>query len=438
MTLTTAADIAVPERDHSYYSASLERETSFPKLRGQVSVDVAVVGGGFTGVATAVELSERGLKVALVEAKKIGWGASGRNGGQVTGSLSGESAMRKQLRVASLGRDVDDFIWRLRWRGHEIIESRVAKYGIVCDLKRGHLHAAMKAPHLRDLQEEFEEAQRRGMGGDVTLLDAGGVRELLATERYIGALKNTRNLHLHPLRLCIGEAMAAAGLGASMFEHSEAITIIHGPRPTLVTAEGRVNARQILIAGDVYHRLEPRRLRGMIFPAIGGIVATQRLGALASAINPEDLAVYDCRFVLDYYRLTADSRLLFGGGANYSGRASRDIATELRDSIECTFPQLKGIGIDFQWTCAMGIVINRIPQLGKLSDNVWYCQGYSGHGIASSHVMGEILAEALTGTLSRFDTFASFKHVKVPFGAALGNPLLAAGMWYYQLLERLR
>jgi gamma-glutamylputrescine oxidase len=435
--LATTAGVATPERDASYYTASLDRETCFPQLQGEVSVDVAIVGGGFTGVATAVELSERGLKVALVEAKKIGWGASGRNGGQVTGSLSGESAMRQQLRATS-GAEVDDFIWRLRWRGHEIIETRVAKYGIACDLKRGHLQAAMKVGHLRDLQQAFEESQRRGMGSDVSLLDAGGVRELLATERYVGALKNTRNLHLHPLKLCIGEALAADRLGASIFEHSEVLNIIHGPRPALVAAEGRVNARHILIAGDVYHDLEPRRLRGMIFPAIGGIVATQRLGALAEAINPEDLAVYDCRFVLDYYRLTADGRLLFGGGANYSGRDSRDIAGELWDSIESTFPQLKGMGIDFQWTCAMGIVVNRIPQLGKLSDNVWYCQGYSGHGIATSHVMGEILADALTGTLGRFDTFAAFKHVRVPFGAVLGNPLLAAGMWYYNLLERLR
>jgi gamma-glutamylputrescine oxidase len=438
MTLASAASVADPERDASYYTASLERETSFPRLQGEVSVDVAIVGGGFTGVATAVELSERGLKVALVETKKIGWGASGRNGGQVTGSLSGDSAMRKQMRAASLGAEVEDFIWRLRWRGHEIIETRVTKYGLSCDLKRGHLHAAMKVGHLRELQESFDEAQRRGMSGDVTLLDAGGVRELLATERYIGALKNTRNLHLHPLKLCIGEALAADRLGASLFEHTEVLNIIHGPQPTLVTAEGRVKARHILIAGDVYHDLEARRLRGMIFPAIGGIVATQPLGALAKAINPEDLAVYDCRFVLDYHRLTADGRLLFGGGANYSGRGSRDIAGELRDSIESTFPQLKGIGIDFQWTCAMGIVINRIPQLGKLSDNVWYCQGYSGHGIATSHVMGEIMAEALTGTLGRFDTFAAFKHRRVPLGRVLGNPLLAVGMWYYKLRERLR
>jgi gamma-glutamylputrescine oxidase len=433
-----AGRVAAPEREASYYTASLDRETAYPRLQGEVSVDVAIIGGGFTGVATAVELSERGLKVALVEKHKIGWGASGRNGGQVTGSLSGEAAMRKQLRGAFPGTEIDNFIWNLRWRGHEIIEARVAKYGISCDLKRGHLHAAMKLGHLKELQASFEEAQRRGMSRDVTLLDAAGVRELLATDRYVGAVKNTRNLHLHPLKLCIGEARAAENLGTSIFEHTEALDIVHGAQPRVVTAEGQVNARHILIAGDVYHTLERRRLGGMIFPAMGGIVATQPLGALARAINPDDLAVYDCRFVLDYYRLTADGRLLFGGGANYSGRDSRNLAAELRNCIEITFPQLRGIGIDFQWSCAMGIVINRIPQLGKVSDNVWYCQGYSGHGIATSHLMGEILAEAMTGTLARFDTFAAFEHRRVPLGRALGNPLLAVGMWYYQMLERLR
>jgi len=426
-----------PERSPSYYSATLAEETHYPTLRGEVEVDFAIIGGGFTGIATAVELAERGYRVALVETHKIGWGASGRNGGQVTGSLSGDSAMDKQMR-RWLGNDVDDFIWHLRWRGHQIIEQRVARYAIACDLKRGHLHAAIKPSHLDELRASYDEACRRGMGDQVSLLDSSGVRQHLDSPLYCGALKNTRNLHLHPLNLCIGEARAAASLGAQLFEHSEVLEIIHGPRPAVVTREGRINATQVMLAGDVYHRLEKRQLKGKIFPAMGGIVTTAPLGALAERINPQDLAVYDCRFVLDYYRLTADKRLLFGGGANYSGRDSRDIAAELRPCIERTFPALKGVPIEFQWSCAMGIVVNRIPQLGKLSQNVWYCQGYSGHGVATSHVMGEIMATAMTGTLEQFDTFARCKHVRVPLGEVFGNGLLAAGMWYYQLLERLR
>jgi glycine/D-amino acid oxidase-like deaminating enzyme len=437
MTAAINAVIPAAERCPSYYSASLNQETDYPTLKGEVSVDVVIIGGGFTGVASAVELAERGLKVAIVEAHKIGWGATGRNGGQVTGSLSGDAAMAKQMRK-TLGEEVDDFIWQLRWRGHAIIEQRVTKYAIACDLKHGHLHAAMKPAHMHELEASYAEAERHGMASEVCLLDRAGVQRHLASDLYCGALKNSRNLHLHPLNLCIGEARAAASLGALIFEHSPVLEIVHGANPAVVTAAGRINAKQVLLAGDVYHKLEANKLKGLIFPAMGGIVTTAPLGELAEQLNPQDLAVYDCRFVLDYYRLTADKRLLFGGGCNYSGRDSRDIAAELRPGIERTFPQLKGVAIDFQWSCAMGIVINRIPQLGKLSDNVWYCQGYSGHGIATSHIMGEIMANALTGTLEQFDTFAACKQIKVPLGDLFGNPMLAAGMWYYQMLEKLR
>ncbi|UUT23747.1 FAD-binding oxidoreductase [Pseudomonas sp. T8] len=437
--MTAAFNPVTPaaERCPSYYSATLNDETAYPPLQGQVSVDVVIIGGGFTGVASAVELAEKGLKVALVESHKIGWGATGRNGGQVTGSLSGDEAMRKQMR-RTLGDEVDDFIWQLRWRGHRIIRQRVDKYAIACDLKHGHLHAAYKPSHLAGLRADYEEAVRRGMGDEVSLLDQQQLREVLDSPLYHGAIKNTRNLHLHPLNLCIGEARAAESLGALIFEHSEVLQIVHGERPAVITAQGRIDARQVLLAGDVYHKLEPKQLKGKIFPAMGGIVTTAPLGDLAKRLNPQDLAVYDCRFVLDYYRMTADGRLLFGGGANYSGKDSRDIAGELRPCIERTFPALKGAAIDFQWSCAMGIVINRIPQLGKLSDNVWYCQGYSGHGIATSHIMGEIMAQAITGHLGDYDTFAACQHIRVPFGDHLGNPMLAAGMWYYQMLERLR
>ncbi|MBA5979462.1 FAD-binding oxidoreductase [Pseudomonas sp. MD195_PC81_125] len=425
------------QRCNSYYTATLNQNTDYPTLQGRHQVDVVIIGGGFTGVATAVELAEKGLKVAIVESNKIGWGATGRNGGQVTGSLSGDGAMRKQMRP-KLGDEVDDFIWHLRWRGHQIIRQRVEKYGIRCDLKHGHLHAAYKPSHMDGLRNDYDEAVRRGLGAEVSLLDRSQVRDVLQSDLYHGAIKNTRNMHLHPLNLCIGEARAAESLGALIFENSEVLEIIHGKNPGVRTAHGQIDANQVMLAGDVYHKLEPGQLKGKIFPAMGGIVTTAPLGDLARQINPEDLAVYDCRFVLDYYRLTADGRLLFGGGANYSGKDSRDIAAELRPCIEQTFPALKGVQIDYQWSCAMGIVINRIPQLGKLSDNVWYCQGYSGHGIATTHIMGQIMSRAITGQMEQFDTFAQCQHIRVPMGDLLGNPLLAAGMWYYQMLERLR
>ncbi len=436
--MPAAAKSPAVNRTPSYYTATLNADSAYPALEGQYTVDVAIIGGGFTGIATAVELAERGFKVAVVEANKVGWGASGRNGGQVTGSLSGDGAMRKQLQKR-VGTDAEDFIWQLRWRGHEIIRNRVARYGIACDLKHGHLHAAYQPSHLADLRHGLSEAQSRGMGDEVHLLDAQQVHAMLDTPLYVGALHNTRNMHLHPLNLCLGEARAATSLGTLIFENSRVTEIVHGTQPAVVTPRGRVNAKAVLLAGDAYHALGQEKLAGTLFPATGGIVTTARLpDELVAKINPQDVAVYDTRFVLDYYRLTADKRLLFGGGANYSGKESRDIAAELRPAIERTFPALKGTPIEFQWSCIMGIVVNRIPQLGKLSDHVYYCQGYSGHGLATTHIMGEVMANAITGTMEKFDTFAQFKHVRVPAGKLLGSPLLAVGMWYYQLLEKLR
>lgn len=429
----------MPEpRCDSYYTHSITDDSDYPTLTGEQSVDVAIVGGGFTGVNTALELAQGGYSVAIVEANRIAWGATGRNGGQVTGSLSGERAMRKQMR-RTLGEDVGDFIWQLRWRGHDIIRQRIAQYDIECDLKFGHLHAALKPSHMRELEANYNEAARRGLGEEVTLLQAGDMPDYLESELYCGALYNRKNMHLHPLKLCLGEARAAATLGVQLYENSPVVDIVHGDSPQLVTANGKLKAKQILLAGNAYHRLERNSLSGKIFPAAGGIVVTEPLGEdVARAINPRDLAVYDCRFVLDYYRLTADRRLLFGGGANYSGRPSRDIAAELRPALERTFPRLRGVAIDYQWSGMMGIVINRIPQLGRVTDNVWYAQGYSGHGIASSHIVAEIVANAMDGQLREFDVFAACEHIRVPGGEWLGNQLLVLGMWYYHLLEKLR
>lgn len=431
------------QRCPAYYSATVKQDSDYPELEGDVRVDVAIVGGGFTGINTALELAERGLKVAVIEAKKVAWGATGRNGGQVTGSLSGDGAMRKQMRK-TLGNDVDDFIWHLRWHGHDIIKNRIEKYGIDCDLKFGHLHTAYKASHLPELRANFQECLDHGMEEHVEFVERDRVGEFLETDIYHGGIYNKKNMHLHSLNLCLGEARAAESLGTLIFENSEVIDIDHGDnkagKPAKVfTKKGSVTANTVLLAGNAYHRLERLKMSGKIFPAAGGLIVTEPLGDdVANQINPKDVAVYDCRFVLDYYRLTADKRLLFGGGANYSGRESRDIDAELRPALEKTFPRLKGVKVDFQWSGMMGIVINRIPQLGKLSDNVFYAQGYSGHGIALTHIVSEIMANAITGQMKDFDTFANCNHIRLPGSEWIGNQFLALGMWYYLLLEKLR
>jgi len=426
------------KRCASYYNVTIKQESDYPELEGDIRVDVAIIGGGFTGVATAVELSEKGYKVALLEANKIAWGATGRNGGQVTGSLSGDAAMTKQLR-RQLGQDAEDYVWNLRWRGHDIIKHRVAKYGIDCDLKFGHIQTAYRPGHMQELQQMFDEANRRGMGEFMTLVPAQEMPAYLGSPLYHGGLVNRRNMHLHSVNLCLGEARAAESLGTQLFEHSQVVDILPGELATVVTPKGTVKANSVLIAGNAYHKLGRPKLRGMLFPASLGNCATAKLPEeLAKQLNPQDLAVYDCRFVLDYYRLTADNRLMFGGGTNYSGRDPKNVAAELRPAIERTFPQLKGVDIEFAWAGMAGIVINRIPQLGKIAPNIFYCQGYSGHGVATSHIMAEIMGLAIDGQMQEFDLFAAMRHIRIPLNEWFGNQALALGMLYYTLRENWR
>lgn len=422
----------------SYYAASRRPLPDHPALDGDVTADVCVVGGGFTGINTAIELAERGLTVVVLEQNRVGWGASGRNGGQVTGSLSGDKAMAREFRRV-LGDGTDDFIWNLRWRGHSIIRERVTKYGIDCDLKHGHVQTATKSAHIPELRALHETALARGMEGEVDWVEGDAMRALIESPLYSAGLVNRRNMHLHPLDLVRGEAAAAAGLGARIFENAKVLDIEDGTRARVRTASGTVTAGMVLLAGNAYHRLGRGPMRGALFPASLGVVATAPLSEeTARAINSEDLAIYDNRFVLDYHRLSADRRLIFGGGTNYSGRDSANIEAELRPAIEATYPRLKGVAIDYHWSGQAGIIVNRIPHLGRLSPNVFYAEGYSGHGIATSHIVAEIMANALTGTLGGFDVFAQVRHLRLPFGAWVGQQALALGMWYYKLLERLR
>lgn len=425
---------------NSYYAATANKMDPFPKLDGDIDVDVAILGGGFTGIASAVELAERGYKVAVLEANHIGWGATGRNGGQITGSLSGENAMKRQFK-RSLGAGAEEFVWNLRWRGHDIIKNRVEKYGIKCDLKHGHLHTAYKPSHIPEIRKMYDLACKNGMGDQVELLERDQMKEYLESDLYPAGLLNKKNMHVHSLNLCLGEADAARSMGVQIFCDAPVTEIVHGKRPCLMTETGRVRADTILLAGNAYHGLAQGKMKGTLFPISLGVMATKPLSEeVANKINPHDVAVYDCRMVLDYFRLTADRRLLFGGGTNYncSGHSANAIERELRPALERTFPRLKGIGIDYQWSGQDGVIINRIPHLGKLAPNVFFAEGYSGHGIATSHIVAEIVANAISGHTSEYDTFEKVSHLRLPFGRWAGNVALSLGMWYFLQLEKFK
>jgi len=421
-------------RDHtgSYYAATLNDSTTHPPLTGERTADVCVVGAGFTGLSTALHLQERGYQVNIVEANRVGWGASGRNGGQLIGGIAGERNIARHL-----GRDVEEVFGELRWAGHDIIRDRVRTYGIQCDLKFGYLDVAINKRHVRDIEADFERLRKADFPHEVRILSGEETAAAIGTDAYIGALLNMGNGHLHPLNLCAGEARAACSLGATIYEQSPVIKIEHGSRPKLVTQHGSVTADAVIIAGNAYHAIE-RRLRGIMFPVNSFIIATEPLPEeTVASINPHDLAVCDPNFVLEYFRLSADKRLLFGGRFNYFGDDPQYIESKHRRKMARIYPQLANIGIDYAWGGKIGVPVNRVPQLGRISSNVFYCQGYSGHGVNVTHLAGRIMADAVAGTVEQFDLFANMKPVVVPGAHCLRKPMVTLAMLYYQIKDRL-
>lgn len=416
----------------SYYAATANEVTDYAPLRGAHSADVCVIGAGFTGISTALHLAERGYDVHVVEANRVGWGASGRNGGQIIGGISGEERMARRL-----GSDGERIMWEMRWAGHDIIRERVRTYGIQCDLKQGYLDVAIKPRHVRAQQDELEKLEKYDFPYECRILSREETQSTIGTEAYIGALMNRGNGHVHPLNLCIGEAAAAVSRGAMIYEQSPVLRIDQGSKPTVVTEQGSVTAEFVVIAGNAYHFVE-RRLRGHLFPVNSFIIATEPLSEeQVQSVNPQDLAVCDPNFVLEYFRLSADKRLLFGGRCNYFGSDPEAIKRQLVPKMLRIYPQLAGSRIDYAWGGTIGVTVNRVPQLGRLSPHVFYSQGYSGHGVNVTHLAGQIMADALAGSFERFDMFADIKPIVIPGAHTFRVPMVALGMLYYQLKDRL-
>ena len=393
---------------------------------------MCVIGAGFTGISTALHLAERGYDVHVVEANKVGWGASGRNGGQMISGIAGEENIAKHY-----GKDVEELFGEMRWAGHDIIRERVQTYDIRCDLKFGYLDVAIKERHLRDMEADYERLGKANFSHEFKLLSKEETCETIGTDAYIGALLNMGNGHLHPLNLCIGEARAAESLGVKIYENSKVLNIERDKRPKVVTQGGSVTADSVVIAGNAYHFLE-RKLRGIMFPVNSFIVATEPLSnEVVAAINPKDLAVCDPNFVLEYFRLSADKRLLFGGRFNYFGDDPAVIKRRHRKKLSRLYPQLANIKIDYAWGGTIGVPIKRVPLMGRISPNIFYCQGYSGHGVNVTHLAGQILADTVAGSLERFDMFANVKPLIVPGAQLFRKPMVTLGMMYYQIKDRL-
>ncbi|MEE4110559.1 MAG: FAD-binding oxidoreductase [Halieaceae bacterium] len=422
------------EHTDSYYAASANCGTGYPRLEDDLSCDVVIVGGGFTGVNTALELAERGYDVILLEANRISWGASGRNGGQIIGGLGRDP----ERFVKSIGEDGVRAIYQMGIEAREVIRERVETYEIDCDLKWGYCDVALKPRHMKQFAEWREFEKSIGNPHTYTLLDRYELRDYVRSDRYLGGLHNIANGHLHPLNLCAGEARALEMLGGRIFEQSRVIELEQGRPARVRTEQGSVSARQVVLAGNAYLGGLIPELASRILPSCSSIIATAPLSeALAQEIMPGDVAVCDPRTALDYFRLSADRRLLFGGLSNYTGLEPKDLVGVMRRKMEAVFPQLTGIRIDYAWSGWIGIGLNRMPQLGRLADNVAYIQAYSGHGVAPTHIMARITAEMIARESRRFQIMERIRHWPFPGGRFLRRPALAVGMAYYKALDAL-
>ncbi|MDI5936161.1 NAD(P)/FAD-dependent oxidoreductase [Halomonas kalidii] len=417
----------------SWYAATANPAPERPELSGEIDCDVCVVGAGFTGISSALHLAEQGLSVVVLEAARVGFGASGRNGGQIVNSYSRDMDVIEAKYGAESARALGD----MAFEGNRIIRHRIEQYGIACDLRDGNLFAACNEKQLEGLREHKALWERYGHD-QLELLEGDALRREVNSARYLGGLVDHSGGHIHPLNLVLGQAAAVESLGGRIFEQSPVTEVVHGEPVVLTTPRGKVRAERVVMAGNAYLQGVLPVLEGRSMPCGTQIVTTEPLGeALARELIPNDKAVEDCNYLLDYYRLTADNRLLYGGGTSYGGQDLASIESVIRPKLLRTFPQLADVKVDYAWSGNFLLTLNRLPQFGVINGNVYYAQGYSGHGVTCSHLAGRLIAEVMHGQGERFDAFAGIPHLPFPGGRLLRVPLSALGAWYYATRDRL-
>lgn len=422
----------------SYYEASVVRDAPQPALDQTVQADVVVVGGGFAGLSAAIELADRGLRVVVLEAERVGFGASGRNGGQaIVGYASGQEPFESQL-----GLDDARRAWHMSIEAIDLIKERIQRFGIDCDWVPGYLYVADSPRKARQLLGDLEaQASRYGFTCDIATGDE--VPRLIGSGRYHAAAYENTSGHLHPLKYALGLARAARSLGVQVFEGTAARTLDHTPQGvSITTARGGVNARFAVLAGNcMLPEVSPqlaRPLHSRIMPVGTYIVGTSPLDpALCRRLIPSNGAVCDNNFVLDYFRFSADRRMLFGGRVSYTTMTPPRLKEVMRQRMVAIFPELSDAEVDHVWGGFVDISMNRAPDFGRLSPQVYYLQGFSGHGVALTGLAGRLVAEAIEGQAERFDVFARLQHRPFPGGAMLRTPALALGMLWYRLKDAL-
>ncbi|MCC9623078.1 FAD-binding oxidoreductase [Thalassospira sp. MA62] len=420
----------------SYYAATANALDPFAALEGEQSCDVVVIGGGFTGLSSALHLAERGYDVILLEAHRVGWGASGRNGGQVgSGQRREQDELEKMVGAADA-----KMLWGIAEQSKDIVKSLIKKHDIKCDWKPGILHADHRARFVPETHEYVEKLQTEYGYNDIRAVGRDEIRNMVGTEFYHGGSLDMGAGHLHPLNFALGLGDAARAAGARIFERSVVTSYENqGDKVVVKTKNGAVvRANKLILGCNGYLDALEDRVARRVMPINNFVIATEPLGDdLARELIRDDVAVADSKFVINYYRLSADKRMLFGGGETYGYTFPKDIKSFVSPYMLEVYPTLKDVKIDYGWGGTLAITMNRMPFFGRIEDNIYTATGYSGHGVAMATLAGEIMADTIAGTMERFDVMSRVKIPVFPGGKALRFPMLVAAMLWFSLRDKL-
>ncbi len=418
----------------SYYEHTRNQVIDAPELSQNTKADVVVIGGGLTGCSTALHLAQKGVDVAVVESRHYGWGASGRSGGQIiNGISSGEEALEKML-----GLDTSKELWDHSVRSVEYTRKLVEDHKIDCDLTMGYMYLAVKPRQARALESWAERLSRVYDYQVMEYHDKSQLGQYIGSDLYQGGVSDPGSGHLHPLNYCLGIARAAQKAGARLFQNSAVIRIESTASGKVIhCAQGKITCDQVVYGCNAYLDNLAPSISKKIMPVGTYIIATEPLKEeVALGLISNRAAACDTNFVLDYYRLSADNRMLFGGRVSYSTLEPLKLTQSLQHRMLRVFPQLQGVKIDFSWGGYVAITRNRAPHIGQMKDGSWFAHGYSGHGMAITGYLGKLLAQGIVGDRSEIACFEKIAHKTFPGGKILRMPALVAAMGYYKLKDQ--
>lgn len=424
---------------NSYYVASANKQVNYPTLEVDIEADVCVVGGGFAGLSAAIELADHGYSVVVLEAKHVGWGASGRNGGQIIAGLACEQDVIEK----ALGFDAAKQVWGMTLEALDLVRERVKRFNIDCDLTDGFLGVAVNSSKAATMRNWLDGmAQKYNYNAEVEWIPPNDINRWIDSPRYHSGYYDRRGGHLHPLNYCLGLAKGACSLGVHIYQNSPVTSLLYGDPAILQTENGSVKARFVVLAGNMYlpeisPKLAPSLAR-RIMPVGTYIIGTEPIDAtLKAKLIPSNAAVCDTNFILDYFRFSADNCMIYGGRVSYSAMTPFNLTANMQARMAQTFPQLANTKVAYTWGGFVDITMNRAPDFGRLAANVYYLQGFSGHGIALTGMAGKLVAETIAGQAERLDLMAKIPHHDFPGGKLLRTPALILAMAWYQLRDAL-